>query len=60
MEKVPKLTRLEWKTIKWMLHHGGSYRQCGMDEKQIDRLRKKLKMEETEVEWVESIVKGGN
>lgn len=51
LDKIPKLTRLEWKTIRWCFHHCGRLDQCGMTEKQVKRFQKKLNLDQVEAEW---------
>jgi hypothetical protein len=42
LSKVPKLTRIEWETIRHLLYHSGRYDCCGMSEIQIKKLCKKI------------------
>jgi hypothetical protein len=46
LQKVPKLTKLEFETIRHLLYHCGRWDHCGMDEKQIKVLMKKIRMQE--------------
>jgi hypothetical protein len=54
MNKIPRLTKLEWETIRHLLSHCGRWDCCGLNEKQIDILyNRKLKLSELEEEHYE-------
>jgi hypothetical protein len=55
---VPKLTRKEWKTVRWLLHHGGRLDQCGLTERQVESLQKKINYDQVLSEWKKTFLGG--